>query len=275
MADNKKCNFANSRISKICDKICSKTGGKIDKLRDKVFKSKAKTATVSAVLSVFTLLAYHIPFFTHAAEQVEKGWNAALIIGGLTVIMLALNYFFYYLVLWAGRIVGKCILAASFVCNSIAIYFINTYDVMLDDSMMGNVFNTQFSEASGFFSGAAVMYVLCLGILPCVYLFARKIEYGSVKRFFANIGSALAVVAVVAFGNMSNWPWIDRNSTVLGSLLMPWSYTVNSVRYHNHVRERNRVETKLPDATFENDDKSVCILIIGESARRDHFSLYG
>lgn len=257
---NNKCLFSKGRMAGLCSRF---------------FKSKAKTAVVSAVLSIFTLLAYHIPFFTHAAEHVEKGWNAVLIIGGLAVIMLALNYFFYYLVLWLGRIVGKCILAATFVCNSISIYFINTYDVMLDDSMMGNVFNTQFSEASGFFSFAAVMYVLFLGILPCVYLFIRKIEYGSIKRFFANIGGSLAVVAVVAFGNMSNWPWIDRNSTVLGSLLMPWSYTVNSVRYHNHVRERNRVETKLPDAVFENNDKSVCVLIIGESARRDHFSLYG
>lgn len=257
---NNKCLFSKGRMAGLCNRF---------------FKSKAKTAVVSAVLSIFTLLAYHIPFFTHAAEHVEKGWNAVLIIGGLAVIMLALNYFFYYLVLWIGRIVGKCILAATFICDSISLYFINTYDVMLDDSMMGNVFNTQFSEASGFFSLAAVMYVLFLGILPCVYLFARKIEYGSVKRFFANIGGSLAVVAVVAFGNMSNWPWIDRNSTVLGSLLMPWSYTVNSVRYHNHVRERNRVETKLPDAVFEDDDKSVCILIIGESARRDHFSLYG
>ena len=32
---------------------------------------------------------------------------------------------------------------------------LKTNDVMLDDSMMGNVFNTQFSEASGFFSLSA------------------------------------------------------------------------------------------------------------------------
>ena len=56
---------------------------------------------------------------------------------------------------------------------------------------------------------------------------------------------------------------------------MPWSYTVNSVRYKCAVRERNRQEIPLPDITYLDDEKDVVVLVIGESARRDHFSLYG
>ena len=56
---------------------------------------------------------------------------------------------------------------------------------------------------------------------------------------------------------------------------MPWSYTVNTVRYYNGEKKRNQKEILLPDAVISNDSKDVCILIIGESARRDHFSLYG
>ena len=38
----------------------------------------------------------------------------------------------------------------------------------------------------------------------------------------------------------------------------------------------NREEILLPDAVFtEPDEKRVCVLVIGESARQDHFSLYG
>lgn len=236
---------------------------------------KAKISTVSAVLSIFTLVAFHIPFFTHAANNVESGFNAFFIMASLVIIMLALNYFFYYLVLWLGRIVGKCILAFSFIADAVTLYFINTYDVIVDASMMGNVFNTQFSEASSFFSLSAVFYLLFLGVLPSVYLFVRKLDYGSAGRFGANVGGSLAIVVVMVFSNMTNWPWIDRNSTILGSLLMPWSYTVNSFRYYGQVRERNRQEILLPDASFRDNDKSVCVLIIGESARRDHFSLYG
>lgn len=227
------------------------------------------------ILSAFTLAAYHIPFFRLVLDKIEGGFNGVLITAGLAVLMLALNHFFYYLVLYTGRFVGRCILAFTFIADAISLYFINSYEVLITDSMMGNVFNTQFSEASGFFSFAAVLYVLFLGVVPCIFIFAAKTDFGSFKRFMANIGLALGLAVGIAFVNIQNWPWIDRNSTELGSLLMPWSYTVNTVRFYNGEKKRNQKEILLPDAQISNDSKDVCILIIGESARRDHFSLYG
>ena len=241
----------------------------------KLFKDKIKLTTMCVVLSVFTVLAYHFPFFSLVLKNTEGGLNGTLIFAGLAVLMLALDFFFYYLILYAGRFVGKCILAFTFIADAITLYFINSYEVLITDKMMGNVFNTQFSEASGFFSLSAVMYVVFLGILPCVYIFARKVEYGSFRRFMANIGAGLGIVLAVALGHMKNWPWIDRNSTELGSLLMPWSYTVNTFRYYSAEKKRNAKEILLPDAAIVKGGRDVCVLIIGESARRDHFSLYG
>ena len=241
----------------------------------KLFKDKIKLTTMCVVLSVFTVLAYHFPFFSLVLKNTEGGLNGTLIFAGLAVLMLALDFFFYYLILYVGRFVGKCILAFTFIADAITLYFINSYEVLITDKMMGNVFNTQFSEASGFFSLSAVLYVVFLGILPCVYIFARKVEYGSFRRFMANIGAGLGIVLAVALGHMKNWPWIDRNSTELGSLLMPWSYTVNTFRYYSAEKKRNAKEILLPDAAIVTDSRDVCVLIIGESARRDHFSLYG
>lgn len=241
----------------------------------KFLKGRIKLTTMCVLLSVFTLIAYHAPFFRLVLENTEGGLNGTLILAGLAVLMLALNFFFYYLVLYAGRFVGKCILAFMFIADAISLYFINSYEVLITDKMMGNVYNTQFSEASGFFSLSAVLYVLFLGVLPCIYLFIQKVEYGSIRRFLANIGAGLGIALAVAFAHMKNWPWIDRNSTELGSLLMPWSYTVNTFRYFSAEKKRNAKEILLPDAEIVRDGKDVCVLVIGESARRDHFSLYG
>lgn len=241
----------------------------------KFLKEKTDLTRVSSALSLFTLVAFHAPFFRLVLDNIEGGFNGVLITGGLVVLMLALNFFFYYLVLFLGRFVGKCILAFTFIANAISLYFINTYQVLITDRMMGNVFNTQYSEASGFFSWTAVWYLLFLGIVPCIYIFARRFDYGSRKRFFVNTGIALALSLTVALVNMQNWPWIDRNAPKLGSLVMPWSYTVNSVRYYNSEKKRNRKEIPLPDARIVSDSKDVCVLIIGESARRENFSLYG
>ena len=241
----------------------------------KILKKKTSLTAVCLALSIFTLVAFHAPFFRLVLDNIEGGFNGILITGGLGVLMLALNFFFYYLVLFLGRFVGKCILAFTFIADAITLYFINTYEVLITDKMMGNVFNTQYSEASGFFSFSAVMYVLFLGVIPCIYIFVRKYDYGTWKKFGINIGSSLVLALTIALVNMQNWPWIDRNSTELGSLLMPWSYTVNSVRYYNSEKKRNQKEIPLPDAQITNDSKDLCILIIGESARRENFSLYG
>jgi lipid A ethanolaminephosphotransferase len=51
-----------------------------------------------------------------------------------------------------------CMLGAM--CNALALYFIQTYSVVLDKSMMGNVFNANLAEASSFFHLKLLLYLL-------------------------------------------------------------------------------------------------------------------
>ena len=56
---------------------------------------------------------------------------------------------------------------------------------------------------------------------------------------------------------------------------MPWSYTVNISLFYVHQYKKNEKEILLPNATITDNKKSVVILVIGESARSQNFSLYG
>ena len=240
-----------------------------------IFKQKRSIPLISAALSIYTLLAYHYPVFKVIVENLEGGFNGVIITVGFAVLMLATNFFFYNLLLYLTRTVGKWIVAFTLIGDAIMLYFVNTYDVLVTDSMMGNVFNTRYSEASGYFSLSAVLYVVFLGILPATLLILQQIDYKSLKRFGINTGIALATMVAMVAININNFTWIDRHATKLGSLLMPWSYTVNSVRYYNAERKLNQKEILLPDATITNSDKEVVVIIIGESARSQNFSLYG
>lgn len=229
----------------------------------------------SLILSTATLLLYHYPLFKYVLQNIESGFNGVMIFLTLVVVMFAMNFMVYYLLLYLCRIVGRVLIALLFVGNGITLYFINTYNVLIDRGMMGNVFNTRFSEASGYFSFSAVMYFLVLGLLPAAYVILRKVKWGSFKRFMASTSISLVAMILIAVANMSNFPWIDRNATCIGSLIMPWSYTINTARHFYHQYLLNRKEIRLPDATIMNEDREVVVLVIGESARRDHFSLYG
>ena len=236
---------------------------------------KRSLAYVCALLSIYTLLAFHYPFFAYVTSNVSHDINGAWIVCSMALLMLALNYLVYYLLLYLGRVVGKSIIAITLVGNAIALYFVNTYNVLIDRSMMGNVFNTQFSESSSFFSWAIIWYALLLGVLPSLLLLRKRVEYGSFRRFLLNVVVTIVTVLGVVGGNYKNVFWIDRNATVIGSKILPWSYIVNSIRYYTHWKRMNQKEILLPDAKVVSDSKDVCVLIIGESARSQNFSLYG
>lgn len=234
-----------------------------------------KLTTFASTLSLLNVILFHAPFYQYVLDNISSGWNGFFIVLSLVLIMFLANFLAFTLLLFLGGLIGKILVAAFFMCNAMSLYFINTYNVMLDDTMMGNFWNTQYSEASGFFSWAMLGYGLVLGILPTLYIFAVKVKTGGFKRFFATLGITIGSILLVAGGNTKNFTWIDKHAPVIGSLLLPWSYIVNSIRWYNQQKKANAKEILLPDAVIADNSKKALVLVIGESARRDHFSLYG
>lgn len=228
-----------------------------------------------AILSLFTLVAYNIPVIKATYANVESDFNGWLILATLVILLLVVNFILYYILLYAGRIVGKVVIAFTLIGNAVAMYFVNTYNVILSQEMMGNVFNTRSTEAFSYFSLSFILYVALLGIIPCIYLFMTKIDYKRVWHFIASLAITIATILCLAVANRSNILWIDRNATQVGGLLMPYSYTVNSALYYRQWKILNREEIKLPDATISTPSRDLCVVVIGESARSQNFSLYG
>ena len=238
-------------------------------------KKKASLTAYCLALSLFTLVAFHVPFFSHALQHVDGGSNGVLIIGTAALLLLCMDFLLYYLLAWCGRFIGKIIISLSLIADAVMLFGVVAYDVLVTDEMMGNVLRTQSSEVAGFVSWQPILYVLLLGVLPSIYVFCRKVEYGSWKRMLAHVAVTVGLFVAALFGNMKNWPWIDRHSTELGSLIMPWSYIINTFRFYASEKEKNQQEIPLPDVTAVSGSRDVCVLFIGESTRRDRFSLLG
>ena len=247
----------------------------VNKLKT-LLNTPLKATYFALLLSFLNLIFFHFPFFAFAVDNFDyKSFGGIFLFISLIVAVLVANFFVFHLLLYLTRFVGKIVLLIFFIINAVAIYFVNTYSVILDETMIGNVFNTNYSEASSFFSFSFVLYLLFLGILPAIYIIRTKIIYEKGKRFLTTSSLTLLFIVVLVFANASNWLWIDKYSKQLGGLAMPWSYVVNAIRYQTHEAKRNAKEILLPDATIQDDEKSVVVLVIGESARRQNFSLYG
>ena len=241
-----------------------------------MLKNNFKITHFVVIMSSLLFILFHYPFFKFVFNNVDyKSFTGVSIIVSLVIAMLVANAFALFLIFFLSRLVGKILLVLFFIINAVAVYFINTYSVIIDESMIGNVLNTNYSESSSFFSIKLVLYVVLLGILPSIFIVKAKIITVTVKKFLVSISLTLLFLLTLAFANASNWLWIDKNSKTLGGLAMPWSYAVNIPLFYIHQFKKNEKEILLPDATIKDNQKSVVILVIGESARSENFSLYG
>lgn len=228
------------------------------------------------IISFLNLLLFHFPLIKFVASNVDREhFSVVMLLVSLILLLLAANALVFYLFCYISKYFGKIMLSIFFILNAISLYFINTYGVMIDESMMGNVINTNSNEAFSFFSFKFVGYVAIFGLLPSIYIIIAKIRSVKMKQFIITFMATLLFSLIVLATNIGNIAWIHRYSEPLGSLLLPWSYTVNTARYYIHKHQQNRKEIPLPDATIANNEKAVVVLVIGESARRKNFSLYG
>ena len=241
-----------------------------------LFRKPISLFTFSCVVSIGTLLLYNIPFFNYVAgNNNESVGGKIFLLASLVIIMLVLNFMMTYLVMFLMRIVGRILLAILSLINATAVYFIYTYSVIIDATTIENVFNTRYSEASGFFSWSLWLYIIVFGLLPTLYCLLQPVVFGKAKKMGICCGSSLAIVLVVALLNFNQTLWISQHDTELGGLLQPWSYLANTFRVISSQHDEQVEEIKLPDGKITDNEKAVVVLVIGESARKANFQLYG
>ena len=230
----------------------------------------------SCIVSIGTLLLYNIPFFNYVSQNTNESTGGIIFLqASLVIIMLALNFMLTYLSMWLLRIVARILLAIFAIINATAVYFIITYSAIINATTIENVFNTRYSEASGFFSWSLWMFIAVFGVLPALYCLMQPVVIGKAKKLGIYCGSSLAIILLVASLNISQTLWISQHDTELGGLLQPWSYVVNTCRVISSYQDEQAEEIKLPDGTITDHEKTVVVLVIGESARKANFQLYG
>jgi lipid A ethanolaminephosphotransferase len=232
--------------------------------------------TFIALTAALNSLLYHPPLFSFAAGNLDlSSFTGDLTLATLLVALFSETVLLLTLLaLISHRILRPfCMLMAM--GNAVAVYFVVTYHAVLDETMMGNVQNTDFAESFEYLHPTLIVYLLALGVLPC-WLLARVRIRQTPRLHLATVALAGLLITVI-WGLLASrtWLWFDENSQRLGGMVMPWSYVINTGRYVVPKLMTSDVQALLPPATFSSDEKTVVILVIGEAARAKNFELYG
>ncbi len=241
-----------------------------------MLKSSIKLPHFVLLVSLFQLLFFHIPFFKFVIDNIDTAsFLGIFLIISLITAVLVVNALVFYLLSSISIILGKAVIICFLIANAAAIYFVYTYNAILDKTMVGNILNTDYGEARSFLSVGLILYLLLLGVLPAYFIIKTKIIRDTIKKTLLKASLTLLFIFVLVGANSKNFLWIDNHSTKLGALAMPWSYVVNTFRYYSAKSQENKKEILLPNATIKDSKKSIVVLVIGESARSQNFSLYG
>jgi lipid A ethanolaminephosphotransferase len=226
--------------------------------------------------SLFNTVVFQWPLYVLAVStRATHDWSTILAISTLFVFQLMISVTVLGLCALVSIRFLKTVCALFTTGNAVALYFIVQYKVVIDATMVGNIVNTNVKEASELAHPKLLLYVVLLGLVPAALLLRQHVAASTRVRRGMVVVLSLVLGSTWLYANAQSWLWIDKNAKAFGGLILPWSYVINTVRYYQSEAERHRVADPLPPITGNRPGGMVFVLVIGEAARAQNFSLYG
>jgi lipid A ethanolaminephosphotransferase len=234
------------------------------------------------VVAVATLFAiYNQTFWGLWAEVFEGNYPSG--------VMFAAAFFSLCCALLGGlafRSVLRPLIAGLFVVSAVTSYYMDELGVVIDREMIQNVVSTTWTEGKHLVTAPFVFWIAIAGIVPALVVLAVPLSRRMLWRtLWQNaLFSTLCVIGFVGLllSDMKDYASILRNRGDLKASFQPLAPVVESVRF---VAMLSRSRT-LPfvaiglDAVRKkvgnvSDLPTVTVVVVGETARAQNFSLGG
>jgi len=245
------------------------------------FKVGLTSTHLIILLSFFLTVFSNISFYSHVLDVYpltlrNSGFlvSLALVFAGLTVFLLSLVCYKYTI---------KPVAMTILILSSFASYFMDSYNVIIDEAMIRNIVSTDINESLDLFSEKMIVYVLLLGVLPSFFIYKIKMVYRSGYHEFISRIKLLAVVVigvvVIIFSFSDFYSSFIRANKFLRSYANPVYYVYSTGKYIDASYNSKFLElTSIGlDANTPALDqhRELVIMVVGETARSDRFSLNG
>ena len=198
-----------------------------------------------------------------------------IITGALTALLSLLSW---------GKLL-KPVLTIFFLSAASGAYFMMSYGIVIDSTMITNVVQTDTKEAFDLLNWRMLVSLLIFGILPCWVLWKTPIKHLRlsqqllVNTLMAVISVAIIVASLLAvFQDFSS---IMRNHTQLRYLVNPLNsyYAIGMVAAKPFQRDHKTLLPVGRDANLATpkatDKPPMLLLVLGETARMGNFGVNG
>jgi len=251
-------------------------------LKQIAFFKKITQTNLILLTALFLVLFDNYTFFVNLTKVYPLGENF-----GFVVSIVFVLYFFHVLLfsLISTRWSIKPILITILLISSLTNYFMNSYNVIIDDSMIRNMMQTNIHESMDLLTLKQVLYFTFLGLLPSIYIYKVEIEKRAFKQELISrlklIAVSIVVIGASIFLFSKYYTSFAREHKPLRFTVNPGYWIYSTGKYINKTFNSGPIivkpigeDAKVVKNPDDNRSKLV-IMVVGEAARADHFSLNG
>ena len=198
-----------------------------------------------------------------------------IITSALTAVLSFLN--------WRGWL--KPVLSVFFLSAASGAYFMVSYGIVIDSTMITNVVQTDTKEALDLLNWRMLISLLVLGILPCWVLWKTRLQVLRLRQqIWSNTLTAVVSVVVIVAALLAifqDFSSIMRNHTQLRYLVNPLNsyYAIGMVAAKPFQRDNKTLLPIGKDAQMAtpkpNEKPPLLLLVLGETARMGNFGVNG
>lgn len=230
-------------------------------------------------LLLITSLCYTIYYNSIFLNKLsENGFSSVNI---FIVGILITSMIFIFLLLFSFQKILKSFLIILFISSSITYHFMKKYGIFIDTSMIKNLFQTDFKEASEFITFSLMKELIISGIIPSMFIYIISVRYESsfIKSFLKKIKYIIVTffISLISFFLVSNQLIsLFRAKKELRYYIIPSNYISSIIKFSKKkIGKKTKMISIGDDIKIENKEPLFVVLVIGESVRSKNWELSG
>jgi len=257
----------------------------------KLKQSSLSTTSFTLLITFYLLIAFNSIFLNKVSELHGEAVPGHFMFMVSLVVFLAvvLNFF---LTLSAFRFILKPFTMFLLIGSAVAFYYMKTYGILIDVNMIENVLETDVGEATEIMTLGMFIDVIIWGLIPAIIVFYIPIHYGSfvkeIIRKVVTVVLSFMIIGIIAAGYYQDYASLFRSNHYIRDLAVPINFVnaFNSIIKTRYLKTTHTLTPLGQDAHLGEvwnvknsptmkDKRVITVLIVGETARAENFSLNG
>ena len=245
---------------------------------------QCRTSTFNLAAALFFTFILNALFLLRAWEMIPYSrLHDYLFAASLPVVLVAAFYLIFSLIAWPY--LRKPLLIVFVLMSAAANYFMHSFGTVIDTNMMQNVFESDAQEATALVSGRYVMWMLLMGAVPVALIALVRFPRGqrwwwSLLQRLASALGAILIILLMAVLFYKDYASLIRNNKGLVKMITPANIVSGAGHYvDQRYLQGSQTLVKIGEDAHKGPliaaaaKKTLVVLVVGETARAENFSL--